>query len=339
MIGRKVFKTAAISCLTLAWSFPVYADKVEVHDHSGMEMHEHASMQNQSSEVSDTSSMVHGVLETKYSYTGMTLDQVRSHFEKLNLNLEDLVAQSTISIDDGVASINTELPEATVLLDNQSVEVVDKEFMFHEVTPGAHDLQVYSYDTLVYDSEINIEKGTNQLPVEVNLDINEIVERAKEKMENPQEKSISINDVLFQPQTDSFVTPMSDPDSWNGYHVGQILGKGKGKMLLLTNQGHVSCNKSDYDQGANFPYNNSDCALAVSGGALFQSNKVLYSAYEQGVFCVKEAMNSVENPSAANGWCNWQAKPNAVFVHNYLNKGYNCSSFMFLGNDERLNKF
>ncbi|GGG11278.1 hypothetical protein GCM10010912_64610 [Paenibacillus albidus] len=110
-------------------------------------------------------------------------------------------------------------------------------------------------------------------------------------------------------------------------------------MLLLTNQGHVSCNKSYYDQGSRFPKNDSDCALAVSSGLIYYSNPILFSAYSQGAYCVQEAMDSDFNVNRANVYCNKTAKPNAAYTHNYLNMGYNCSSFMFLGGDERLNKF
>lgn len=318
MINKRVFKTFAISCLALMWSLPVYADKEKMDTHS---------------------SMVHGILESKYTFNGMTIEQIRTHFAKLNLKLDDLVSQSVVTFEDGVASIRTQLPEATVSLDNQTVEVIDNEFMFHEVTSGNHKLKVYSYDTLVLDKEISIEDGTTHLPLDLKLDINKIVKKAQDKMEPSQESSLTIEDVLFLPQSDSLVTPMSDPDYWNGYYVGQVLGLKKGKMLLLTNQGHVSCNKSYNDKGANFPANNSDCALAVTSGALYYSNPILFSAYSQGAYCVQEAMDSVENPSRANIYCNWVAKPNAAFTHNYLNKGYNCSSFIFLGNDERLTNY
>lgn len=115
-------------------------------------------------------------------------------------------------------------------------------------------------------------------------------------------------------------------------------------MRLLTADGHVSCNKSDWDNGADFPWNDSDCAQAIGGGMIYNNSPLYNMEYYQGTMCVTEGMVSVLHFGEQNVYCDGNIntgsnKPTDEYYHGYLNLGYNCSSFTFINGDERLNKY
>ncbi|GGG11270.1 hypothetical protein GCM10010912_64600 [Paenibacillus albidus] len=202
MKESRLIKSIAIFGLAIMWSIPVYTEKAE---------------------ASTSSAMVHGEIKTKYAYTGMTIDQVKSHISKLNLNFDDLVTQSIITIEDGVAAINTKLPDTAVEIDNKLFAVTDGQFMIDEVDPGKHTFKIYNNDKLLVEKDITVESGHNSLPIEIDLDITALISNLEDKMQpegdqmqHITEDKLSIHDAMLFTSPDTLVTPMSDPDYWNG---------------------------------------------------------------------------------------------------------------------------
>ncbi|MCH1640179.1 MULTISPECIES: hypothetical protein [Paenibacillus] len=280
--------------------------------------------------LEESTSSIHGHLNTIVQFADRTPEVVEKLYDQIGIDLNEAINSSIAQINNNTVEIITSLPETTLQIDGSNVNLSNGEFYLDGLTSGLHKISVYSVNNLIHEQEVILDNGLNHIPVDARINFGDLVASSESKMDPDFSKSSATNS--------SEITPLSDPDSWNGIGVGAILGEGKGKMLLLTNEGHVSCNKSDWDNGANFPANNSDCALAIAGGVMYSSNPLLFQAYAQGRYCLQESMNTVESPSTANVYCNQKQKASGYYT-GYRNKGYNCSSFIFLGGDERLNKY
>lgn len=273
---------------------------------------------------------IHGHLKSTVKFPGRSLEQVLDLYESIGVELDTSGEGDILKIENGVPEMSFSLSILTLKMDGKIIETDDGEFLLDGLIIGAHQVQVYYMQTLLYEQEIFLEAGMNHLPLDLELDFNNLVYNAGLKMSSDDLEEINSN----------LITPFYDPDSYyKGIKVGEYFGvPGYGRMKMLTPEGHVSCNKSDYDQGGNFPFNNSDCVKAVAGGVLFSTLPIVYPTFYQGAFCVQEAMSSGVDKGEANSYCNH--KPKSFGYHNgYLNKGYNCSSFIFLNGDERLNKY
>ncbi|MFD3259574.1 hypothetical protein ACE3MQ_13275 [Paenibacillus lentus] len=272
---------------------------------------------------------IHGHLKTVVKFPSRSLEEVQELYKSIGTDIDTNQEDSILKLNDNIPQIELDPSFLTLKIDNNITEIKDGEFIVSNLTISKPLIQVYYSDSLIYEEEHTLVSGVNHIPLELNFDFNNLVINAGLKMNS--DDSNSINKQL--------ITPFYDPDSYyNGIKVGTYFGLGKGRMKMLTPEGHVSCNKSDYDQGKNFPLNGADCTKAVAGGLLYLNKPALYSNYAQGVFCVQEAMSSGEDSNESNSYCNHLPK-NGGYYTGYKNMGYNCSSFTFLNGDERLNKY
>lgn len=286
------------------------------------------SIQVSAEEIVNTDSSIHGHVKTVVKFPGRTLEQVQDLYKSIGVDLtseENAILES----NNGIPEINISMPNVILKIDESIVPIINNEFFINHLTNGTHKIQLYSTNSLVFEKEYTLDYGLNHIPLELNLDFNNLVLNAGVKM----------NSTISKDENNKLVSPFYDPDQYyNGIKVGSYFGEGKGKMKMLTPEGHVSCNKSDYDHGANFPFNGADCTKAVAGGVLYLSNPSLYNRYIQGIYCIQEAMGSGDDSNEANSYCNHKPKSSGYYK-GYKNMGYNCSSFTFLNGDERLNKY
>ncbi|GAA0135173.1 hypothetical protein YSY43_20130 [Paenibacillus sp. YSY-4.3] len=272
---------------------------------------------------------IHGHLKTVVKFPGRSLEQVQELYSSIGYNIEANQENSILELNDNIPQIELDSSLLTLKIDNNITELKNGEFFVSNLNIDKPLIQIYLSDSLIYEEEHTLVSGINHIPLELNFDFNNLVINAGLKMNSDDSNNIS----------KQLVTPFYDPDSYyNGIKVGSYFGLGKGRMKMLTPEGHVSCNKSDHDQGKNFPLNGADCTKAVAGGLLYLSKPALYSNYVQGVFCVQEAMSSGEDSNESNSYCNHSPKSSGYYK-GYKNMGYNCSSFTFLNGDERLNKY
>ncbi|WP_058300226.1 hypothetical protein [Gorillibacterium timonense] len=261
------------------------------------------------------------------------------------------------------------MPNLTVTINYRSYVTNTNGEFFASLKPGYYDADVSFLGHEIYNAKINIIEGTN----DVNISLKQKLDDLPSNMDNNMDMSnmdmskdmgnmdmgthnsmkMSNNNVSNSTNStdvEEWVVPYSDPGSgggstsWHGVTVGGAFGTGAhGIMTLLTADGHVSCNKSSWDNGANFPNNNSDCAIAIMDGLLYLSDAKTFLPYYSWYYCVIESMKTKDG-GGANIYCNRQTalsgtKPHVSYFQGYLNLGYNCSSFPMINGDERLNKY
>lgn len=272
---------------------------------------------------------IHGHLTAVVKFPNRTLDQVQELYKSIGADIDANKEDSVLELEEDIPQIDLDSSVLTLKIDNEVTEVKEGEFVVNDLSVGEHLIQIYYSNFLLYENEHTLKSGMNHVPIELNFDFNNLVFNAGLKMSADDSKNISKD----------LISPFYDPDSYyRGIKVGSYFGEGKGRMKMLTPEGHVSCNKSDYDKGANFPLNGADCTKAVAGGVLYLSNPTQNTRYFQGIYCVQEAMGSAGDENESNSYCNHQPKSGGYYT-GYKNMGYNCSSFTFLNGDERLNKY
>lgn len=274
---------------------------------------------------------IQGCVDVKVSFPSQTIDQLKETYSEIGADVEDLISKGVLSVQSGLPQLQTNLPNTTVKIDEKEVNLENNEFKQQDLSVGQHKVGLYYNDTALTEKTVDVKANeTTHVHLQFDLDFNDLSKGMN---------SLSTSD------SDNIMRPMGyDEPTYNNIVVGSYFGKGKGRMKMLNVYGHVSCNKSDYDQGENFPNNNSDCAKAVIGGLIASQSIGGSITYGQGIYCLQEAMDSVfysrdtYEASKPNIYCNGKQKSTS-FYQGFMNRGYNCSSFNFIKSDERLNKY
>jgi hypothetical protein len=224
---------------------------------------------------------------------------------------------------------------AQVTIGNQTATIgVDGTFSIN-VTPGTYDAKITWRGSDVYHQTVTIKPGQNKVVLTV---------------ANTEQQAISnMSKNMDMGTTAPAINSASSPSgpAFTNYQPGFDISPGiDGHMKILDWQQHVSCNKSDNnDLGAHFPWNNSDCANSIAAGFDYYSDPANLWFYQDGEFCVNEAMNVGDKTGKPNIYCNGQpqidnygnpTKPVVSYYHDpyFLNAGFNCSSFPFLNHLE-----
>jgi len=244
------------------------------------------------------------------------------------------------------------LPFVTVQVDGQTVNTdAQGNFFISMLSKGTYTVTVSQHGAILDRATVDI-KNNGRKPID--LTISHTLQGLYQNMMNHMNMSSSntssthtmnMGDAMTKPQLSPSLTATNCP--LGPYYPGQVVGQGQGKMKILDTQNHVSCNKSSGDCGANFPFNNSDCAQSIGAGFVYENDPLAFffeSEYYDGTFCVDEGMAWAVNLSGdneSNIYCNDQPntgqKPSNDWYHGFTNQGFNCSSFPFLKHDERLN--
>jgi len=240
------------------------------------------------------------------------------------------------SRQDNVGHFTTNLPHAEITIGDVTTKAdLDGNFSFHGLAVGEHQATISLNGKQLKQVLVKVKKGDNNVELQV-----------LEELDNMFTQMGVEHGIEFDASAPIYGVIPNDGGStgyYKGIKVGSVFGLNKGTMKMLTADGHVSCNKSDWDNGSSFPWNNSDCSDAIAGGMIYNNNPLYNYKYYAGTMCVTESMSSVFAPSESNVYCNQKVntgkKPVKEYYRGYLNLGYNCSSFTFLNGDERLNSY
>lgn len=175
-------------------------------------------------------SSIHGHLESTVKFPGRSLEQVLDLYESIGVELDTSGEGDVLKIENGVPEMSFSLSILTLKMDGKIIETDEGEFLLDGLTIGAHQVQVYYMQTLLYEQEIFLEAGMNHLPLDLELDFNNLVYNAGLKMSSDDLEEINSN----------LITPFYDPDSYyKGIKVGEYFGvPGYGRMKMLTPEGH-----------------------------------------------------------------------------------------------------
>lgn len=248
------------------------------------------------------------------------VDKKTKYEIKKALEMENKTESSDLIKDnkDGSASMKVPLPYIDVQIGNIKVKTdATGEFVLKEI-PQGKQIMILSYeDKKIYEGEVRLTEKNSQ--VDINLEFNgEQIEKAAERMgasmKGEQEQVGKTMALQFYP-----TYPKNTMVPWSS---------GKGTMWVRGAYNIVSCNKAHkYKYSADFPWNNSDCAVAIRLGALYASNSIAFYYYRQNYYCYIESIQNVSGNEGSNVYCNGVKKSDGH---------YNCSWFNGIKHSESL---
>lgn len=229
--------------------------------------------------------------------------------KKLMKSLKDKKSKTIFTDKKMGSNINTPLPDLTVKLGEfETVTDENGDFKFHNIPVGKYNLIIKFKENIITSDFLDIRKGENHFEIEINLSGEAFFEGSQIMSETNM-----VNSEIGEATTTYYSTKA----------IGSYVGEGKGRMKIIASNNIVGCNKAakKIADSAKFPFNSSDCSIAIERGAAYASNKTLFFYWSENYVCYIESIQSALSymgDKSTNVYCNAKKK----------NGGhYNCSWF------------
>lgn len=233
---------------------------------------------------------------------------------------------------DGSTTAVTNAPFLTVKLGDYST-LTDEDGQFvlpSDFKEGEYQISLLLEDHPIYESTIKVSHSD---PLEIVIHQDDAgLEKAAERMAgiDTQKEEKTLDSFLLEATVSAASGSILFPQYTTGTYIPWATGSGG--MKVVANGNIVHCNKadkvtSDGSYGtSSFPWNNSDCAQAISLGLAYSLSPQSMINYSYSYYCYIEGVSSMLNDNSGNIYCNGT----------YKSGHYNCSWFYGINHTEAL---